>query len=150
MRAQDRREHFLDRRLAVAADDDDHGDRELAAPVRRERAKRGLRVGDDDEVAGEVVGAIGGDQRGNGAALESCGDEVVAVEALAGKRDEEVAVLQRAGVGGDAREAHRIADDAAGDRARGGGGVHHASPRRFKAASAVSTSEKCVRTPAIS
>jgi hypothetical protein len=38
MRAEDRGEHLLDRRLAVAAADHDHGNRELPPPVRGERA----------------------------------------------------------------------------------------------------------------
>ncbi len=83
MRAQDGREHFLHGRLAVAADDDDDRNRELPPPVRGQRAQRGLRISGDDEVAFDVVGTVGGDQRGDGAPLEGRRDEIVAVEALA-------------------------------------------------------------------
>ena len=44
VRAEDRRDHFLHRRLAVAADDDRQRDVELAAPERREAAERRERI----------------------------------------------------------------------------------------------------------
>ena len=107
VRAQDRRQHFLDRRLAVAADDDDDRKREARAPVRRERAERGERIRHGDEIARQRV------RRGRAATSAAAAprslrgaDEVVAVEALALERDEEIARRERARVGGDAREAH--------------------------------------------
>src|SRR4030095_17189833 len=51
MLAQDRREDLLDRRLAVAADDNDDRNAESRAPVGRERLQRPLRIGRRNEIA---------------------------------------------------------------------------------------------------
>ncbi len=146
-RAQYRGQHLLDRRLAVAADDDRHRERELPPPVRGEPGQRRQRVGDDDEIARDRVRARFGDQRRRRAALEGRGDEVVAVEAFARERDEEIAALQHAGVGRHARERHARADQAGAEDARCGGGVHHGRSIAASAASTSRASENGVRTP---
>ena len=66
-------------------------------------------------------------------------DEIVAVEALALERDEEIARRERARVGRHAREAHVLADEAAVHRAGGRRRVHHALPQAMPSA-AVATS----------
>ena len=148
MRAQDRREHFLDRRLAVAADDGDDRKREPRAPVRRQHAEGAQRIRHGDEIARERIRPVERDERGDGALLPRGVDEIVPVEALALERDEEIARRERARVGGDPREAHVRAQQAAFHRARGRRRVHHcAAPCLRSAAAAASTSENGVRTP---
>jgi len=86
VRAQDGRDHLLDRRLAVAADHRDQRQREPLPPPRGKASQRRQRVGDDDQVPGQRLRARLGDHRCDGAARKRLGDEVVAVEALAGER----------------------------------------------------------------
>ena len=86
---EDRGDHFLRRRLAVAARD--HGDRNVEA-VRARTSRRGERSADIDgnEVAGsERPAAL--DERGDGARASARGDKVVAIEALTFQRDEQIA-----------------------------------------------------------
>ena len=93
------------------------------------------------------VDAVVGDHRGRGALRQRGGNEVVAVEALARERHEEIAREELAAVGRHAREAHVGADGAAVDDARGGRGVHHAALQVASAASASCASENGVRLP---
>jgi hypothetical protein len=102
--AKDRGDHFLRRRLAVAARD--HGDRnvEAVAPERRERGERFQRIIDGNEVAGKRRRPAALDERGDGARFERTGDEVVAIEPLTFQRDEQIAADEAARIGRDARE----------------------------------------------
>ena len=147
--AQHRRQHFLDRRLAVAADDGDDRKRKPRAPVRRQLAERAQRVRHGDEIARESIRPVEGDERGDRALVARGVDEIVSVEALALERDEEVARRERARVGGDPREAHIRAQRRPSTARAAARRVHHvASPASAPAAAAaVSTSENGVRTP---
>ena len=89
-RPQDRRGHLLDRRLAVAPDDDRERQAEARAPVGGETPERRERIGHGDDRAGKRAAAVR-DQRRRGAAAERARDEVVAVEALAGARRAQLA-----------------------------------------------------------
>ena len=99
-----------------------------------ERAERGLRVVGDDEVAGESSARSAATS-----AATAPRSKAVATKSWPSKRSPEsatkrspscsvrVSVVTRA-------KRHRIADDAPGDGARGGGRVHHASaPARERA-----------------
>ena len=66
-------------------------------------------------------------------------DEIVAVEALALERDEEIARRERARVGRHAREAHVLADEAAVHRAGGRRRIHHALPQSEPSAAAATS-----------
>ncbi len=142
MSAQDGRQHLLDRRLAVAAGNHDHRDRELRAPVRRERAQRNERIRRRDQVAPKLGGTVGRDQRCARAARERVRHEVVSVETLALQRDEKVARRERARVGRHAQEPDVGAVEGPGDGTGGSRGVHHAPLRALIAAAAASASEK--------
>ena len=97
---EDGRGHFLDRGLAVAAGHADDGHREARAPGGGGVAQRSLRVGNDNlrqrRCHRRVDHGTGRAGRGGG------GDEIVGVEARPAKRDEQLAGLQRARVGGHA------------------------------------------------
>ena len=146
---QDRGRHLLDGRLAVAADDDDERRIETRTPGRREFAQRGERVGHRDHRP-RVAAAALRHHRGGRAARERAGDEIVAVEPFAVERDEQVAGLDRARVGHDAREPRvRAADPAV----HGGGGareIHHRALHAASASSASPASDQGRRSPAIS
>ena len=122
MRAQDRRGHLLDGRLAVAADDDGERERRTA----RASARRGARAPRADRAPRCSAPARGtsaarrrDDQRRGRALRQRRGDEVVAVEALAGSATNRSPGAQLAAVGRHAQEAHVGADGTAGDgRAR--------------------------------
>ena len=106
------------------------------------------RVRHRDQVARERAGAVRGDQRGGGAALERGADEVVPVEALALERDEQIARRERARVGGHAREAHVRAQRCGRATARAAVAVSiMRRSTRASAAAAASASENGVRTP---
>ena len=76
-------------------------------------------------------------------------EELVAVEALAAQRDEEIAFLDAAAIGRHAGEK-RVAPAGAPAQRRGGLGEAHHPVLRASAARACSSSEKCSRRPAIS
>ncbi len=130
VRAQDRRQHFLDGGLAVASDDDDDGKHEPGPPMRGQRTQRSERVRHRNEVAGERSDPILGHERGGRSVLERCLHEIVSVEAFAFDRDEEVARNERARVGRHARKAHVPTQHPAVHGARGGRRVHHATSMR--------------------
>jgi hypothetical protein len=87
---EDRRDHFLDGRLAVAARHGDERQREALAPAMRERAERGARLAAFDDRHREARRHVR-DQRRGCAARGHVAEEVVRVEALALQRDEQVA-----------------------------------------------------------
>src|SRR5204863_3135685 len=89
--AKDRGDHFLRRRLAIAARDDGDRNVEPAAPEGRERGERLQRIVDGDQVAGKRSRPAPFDQRGDGACLYRTCDEVVAIEAFTFQRDEQIA-----------------------------------------------------------
>ena len=115
--------------------------------MRGQLAERTQRVRHGDEVARQLAGPVGSDERGDRALVARGADEIVPVEALALERDEEVARRERARVGGHAREEHVRAHETAVHRARGARRVHHAPPALASAAAATSASENGVRTP---
>jgi hypothetical protein len=84
--AQDRRDELLDRRLAAAARHGDERNRERRAPSARHRAERTPGVADFD--LRQRRRAEARHKRAGGALRERFLDEVVAVEAIAGDRDE--------------------------------------------------------------
>ena len=106
--SQDRRDHLLGRRLAVAARDRNH--QRLHAPerVRGERVKRRPCVRDEDfDDAGRNFGLSFHDHR-RGASRDRVIDELGAVHLLAAQREEDTARLHLARVGVEGRE--RFAD----------------------------------------
>ena len=115
--------------------------------MRGQLPERGHRIGHGDQVPGKGARAIGGDQRRDGAALERCGDEIMAVEALAFERHEQIPGRKRAGVGGHALETHVAADDASVHGPGGGRRIHHAPLHAASTASTTRASEKWWRTP---
>ncbi len=97
---EDRRDHFLDGRLAVAAGDADERDRDVSAPLVRGLLQRLLRVRHDDLRDARRLLRI--DDRASSAGLHRSLDERVAVEVRAVQRDEQLARAERARVGGHA------------------------------------------------
>ena len=92
MLGQDRRDHLLGRRLAVAARDTHHQRLDAAKGVRGERKQRLPAVGDDDlhDAGGNLRPPLH-DHRGR-AARDGIGDELVAVVLGAAEREEEPAL----------------------------------------------------------
>jgi hypothetical protein len=117
--AQDGRDHLRHRGLAVAAGHRDQRQPVLHAPGMGQRAERELAVLDLD--AGHARGQLAGlGDRRDRALVARLGEEIVGVEALAPQRDEQVARLQRAGVGVHALHLHfTVAHQAATDPAGG-------------------------------
>ena len=132
---QDRCDHLLNCRLAVAADNHDDRQHETPAPERGEPSQGRQRIGDREQAAvpGKRSGAVSGDDRRDGAALERLGHEIVAVEALALERDEEITGLERARIGADAIEGNAGSGKRAADCASGNCGVHHRPLRTARA-----------------
>jgi hypothetical protein len=96
--AQDRRQHFLDRGLAVAAGHRDQRNREVRAPGGGEPAEREAGVVDPKRVADfGRLRAIEHDA--GGALLQRLRAEGAAVEFFAAQRNEQVARADRAAVG---------------------------------------------------
>ena len=159
MLPEDRRQHLLDRGLAVRAGDGNERRREARAPVAREIAEAAARVVDHQCRQRVLAAILAVDHRRRGLRRRHCLQKIVAVEALAAQRDEEIARLDRAAVGRHAGE-QRVGPAAAGaERGRGLGQPHHpfllafalsASSLFDNALRACSSSEKCVRRPAIS
>ena len=126
------------------------GNVEARAPVRGQRAERGQRVVDGDQVAGKTR------RRGRARPAprprrrrSACGDEIVAVEALALQRDEQVAGHERCACRWSRAKSHRCAPmRLSGHRAGGGRRIHHARLRRASAAPATPTiGERQALTP---
>ena len=147
MGAEDRRGHFLDGRLAVAAHDDRQRDVELRPPEACETSEREQRIRDGDQVALHRRCAIGGDQSRGGALRQRRGNELVTVEMLALQRDEQIAGFKRAAVGDDAPERDVLADQLSIHSPRGRFRIHHAAVHAAKATAATAMSENGVRTP---
>ena len=87
---EDGGDHLLGGRLADAAGDAEHGDREPAAEVRADGLKRGLHVRHGDDGAG-LPFRHETRQRADGACVKGSADEAVAVALLAGHGGEEAA-----------------------------------------------------------
>ena len=156
---EDRRDHFLDRGLAVAARDGDERHAELAAPAARERAQRDARVGHAQR--GHVPAfRRARDERGRHVARRDVRQEVVRVETLALERDEQIAGAGAAAVGRHAFERDAVVAEhgRAGDQRGGFTQREHAhSPppracvaRAASARRAWSASEKARFLPLIS
>ena len=155
LRAQDRRAHFLDRGLAVAAGDAQQRDREAAAPVRCQGTEREARIGHGDQrQVGMGSGEFPGHQRAGRSTRKHVGDIGMAVELVAFQRDEELAGGDAARIGGHAAEIGVVPLRRGAD---GPGRLvqphHRAPPAVRRAASAnfaASRSENAWRRPAIS
>ena len=158
---QDRRQHFLDGRLAVAAREADDRQREGRAPAGGEAAECHAGVGDYD--LAQRARRRARDQGCGRPKLHRTLDERMAIEALALQRHEEVARRDVAAVGGHARDLHVRATHLARHEPGGLAQVHHrvgghgesgahACPAVHceSAAAATSRSLKGWRTPAIS
>ncbi len=105
MCAQDRRAHFLDRGLAVAAGDAQERNRETAAPGGGELAQREARViHRDQRQAGVGLGPDACDHGAGGPLGQHLAHVVVAVEALALQCDEQHAGDHGARIGADGVE----------------------------------------------
>ena len=97
----------LRRRLADVAGNADHLEaRQRLAPGRGRALQPGEGVGDDEDgrVTRRIVGGRAFEQQPGSAARHGIGREVVAVGALAGQGDEEIAGLDTAGVDDGAPE----------------------------------------------
>ena len=149
MLAQDRRDHLLDRGLAVGAGDGNERNVEMPTPIRREPPERKTRVFDDEKrnVPLRNIGFL--DDRCDGSPFPCRPDESAPVESLAAQSDEQCAPLERAAVGRHGIEADVLTDEARPDCGRGLAQAHH-RPHRASASSASSASEKGSRRPAIS
>jgi hypothetical protein len=121
-------------------------------PVTRQLFERALRVL-DDEAGHARLGQTALRQRRHRAARLGLGQHVMAIEALALERDEQVARLQRARVAVHACDGQRtVADErrVGEHRVRLGQRHHRAPPRSISPCVASTTSEKGWRTPATS
>ncbi len=151
--AQNRRSHFLDRRLAVAADDRDDRQREAPAPERGQAAQRLQRIVDCEQAfprrrrRGEPRRVIGRDDGRGGAAFERLRDEFVPIEALALERDEELARTNDARIGADAVEPGVAPFEPRGYRLRRGRCIHHLPLHASSARAACSASLNGSRAP---
>src|SRR5256885_13191735 len=149
MLAQDRRDHFLHRGLAVGADDRYQRDVEAHAPMRGEPSERETRVFDDEKRKLSLGGIGILDDRCGGSPILCDPDESATVESLAAQGDEQRTPLEGTAVG-----RHGFEADILTDQARPGPGcalaqAHHRL-HRSSASSASSASEKGSRRPAIS
>ncbi len=152
MRAQDRRDHLLDRRLAVGAGDRDERNVKASAPMRSESPERKARVVHHDErqfLIRSLRPRVVRDHRRGGAAFFRGLDEPAPIEALAAQGDEQRTASERAAVGRHGVEADILTDEARPDRGRGLAQAHHRL-HRASASSASNASEKGSRRPAIS
>ena len=146
---QNRRQHFLDRGLAVGAGDANAQRRQAERPAGGQPAQGQAGVLYLDQAgAGQVK--IRAHQRGR-ALGDNLGDEVVGVEAFALQGDEQIAGTGLAAIGHYAQDvAVRAAQSAPGQF----GGLqqrHHArSPQAVSASSATRKSENGRLTPAMS
>jgi hypothetical protein len=150
--AQDRSEHFLHRRLAIAAGQCHKRYVEFASPVRCQRAQREPGVFCDEQgkpVRSPVPGPRSLNERARRPFFRGQREEIVAVEALAFEGDEQSARRQRPGIGADRVERPVFALELGRDRARGFGEAHEAH-RCASASSATCASENACRTPRIS
>ena len=152
-RREDRGDHLARGGLPVRAGDADDRDVEAPPVVARDRAERGEGVRDREERQRRGLGrAVLRDDRRGRALRGGLGDVRVAVEALAGERDEERARREGARVGRDASDLRgRCADPApagrGGELVGGEAGDGHAVPRARRASS---RSEKgCFVVPTI-
>ena len=93
---QDGGDHFLDRRLAVAAGNADDGHVETLAPGPGNPPHRRLHV--LDEQLRQGILDLAADQRRFGAVFAGLAEELVAIVTLAGQRAEQVAGLDATGV----------------------------------------------------
>src|SRR4029077_20095509 len=148
--AEDSGDHFLRARLAVAADDGGERQVEAGAPMGRERAERHQRIGDGDDAAGNAARTMVGDECRGGPGGERSVDVVVAVEALAGERHEEIARRDRTTIRRDPRKDDGGPEGTTGDGARGSDRIHHAALHAASAAAASAASENGARTPCAS
>ena len=159
LRTQDGGAHLLDRGLAVAAGDADQRHGKACAPGRGQRPEREPGVVHDQQRQRRIrvrcrPGGI--DHRRRCTGLGRGGNEIVAVEALAAQRDEELSGCQRTAVGAHALEAGQRGEvrPVRSQRARGIVQRHHCvfprvcQPRR--ASRACSRSENGRRWPRIS
>jgi hypothetical protein len=99
---EDRRDQLLGRGLAVAAGNRDHRDRELSAPRFGGALQRQQRVIDHDLRQPKRQAA-----RDHGAGRTACAggrDEIVRVEVRTRQRHEQLAALERPGIGRDGGE----------------------------------------------
>jgi hypothetical protein len=140
VRARAGGDHFLDRGLAVGARHRDQRHAELATPVGGEPPERGRGVVDRHQRQPGRRGCGGAlDQRRHGAAARGLVQEMVAVEALAAQRDEQVAAARAAAVAAHGLERDvGAAQLAAGRRRRFGKPHHGARSRSSRRASAAS------------
>jgi hypothetical protein len=131
--AQNRRAHFLDRGLAIAAGQADQRNVETRAPVGGQRAQRQPRVGHREQRQIGMVGGTGGKlvrhQRADRALLQRRNDKIMAVEMLAANRHEQIADGDRARIAGHALKGGIRPVLRGADSPRGGGEQqHHAAP----------------------
>ena len=163
MRGENRGNHFLHRRLSVAARERHDRDGEFLAPVRGEPSQRGARVVHDELRVRRSAVQGSRDERGGRAAAQRLGDVFVPVESLAGQRHEKIAGVHAAAVSGHTADPDIRADEAPREDARGFRKIHHRdighgiarihrAPRcqSASAARATSRSSNGWRTPAIS
>ncbi len=152
--AEDRRRHFLDRRLAVAADDRDDRQRKAPAPECGQAPQRLHRIVDREQAfpaadarRGEPRSVIGGHDSGGSAALERLRDEFMSVEALALDRDKELARTNDARIDADAVEPGIAPFEPRGNRLRCGCCIHHLPLHDMSARAACSASLNGSRAP---
>src|SRR5690606_4473259 len=149
---QDRREHLLDRGLAVAPGDRDHHRLEAPAPAAGEFAQCAPGVGHAQHRWPQAVD-VALDHHGARPPLARGRGEVVPIEALAPKRDEELPGKQLARVGAHARDrlvapAVKHADVEPVERLAQAERAHACPPSSRSASVATSTSEKrCLAPP---
>ena len=147
VRPQDRRQHFLDRGLAVAAGDGDHRNGEAPAPGGSQPAQCQAGIVDTD--GGGHIGCLGlVEHRADRTLPQRLGGEPAAVELFAAQRDEEIARPDRPAIGGDAQHLGILTRKRYVQHGGGFGKTHHvhASSAFF----ATATSENGRRSPATS
>jgi hypothetical protein len=120
MRADDCRQHLLQRRLAVASGHADHDGIQPPAPPRPETSERKTWIRDDEQrrIRCLHAGGIAHDRAG-GTRGQCAIDVVVAVDPLTGQRDEEITRLHPAAVDDDTAHFGIGASPASVQRGRG-------------------------------
>ncbi len=143
--AQDRGQHLFDGGLAVRPGHGDERGSEARAPVARQVAERAPRVADHQRRQ-RIFAAVGAVDHGGGGFGRDALQELMPVEALAAQRDEQIALADRAAVGGNAAERDVTPAHAAAERGCRFAERHHAG-LRASAFFACSASENSLRRP---